>query len=157
MSVKLLSLDSSTRVTGYAVFANGKLKKHGEITPTTKDNTERFNNMLHSIWQLLEKEKPQIVVIERMHQIRNVDAFRKLCEIMGAVHMWCVLNGCEYVPLSPAEWRKLAKDGDEKLPRKSEELKKWSIERTKALFCFEPKSDNEADGVLIGYGYISQF
>lgn len=155
-SCKLISLDASTSSTGFGVFLGGNFSRCGLIKPYSNNASDRFKDMLNEILDVLNKEKPDIVVIERMHQTRNVDGFRKLCKLAGVVEYWCIKNGREYIELSPAQWRASAKEENSKLPRKREELKQWAIDRVKEIYNLDVTEDC-AEGILIGYGYINSF
>lgn len=154
---KLIGIDSSTSKTGMSFFIDGNYKKNLLIDKhKVKDSGERFNDMVVSILDVLNIEKPQIIVIERMHTIRNADAFRKLCKLMGVVHGWCLMNGCDYIEMSPTEWRKAVNTTDKKLPRKRDELKQWSIDFVKRKYNLDV-SDDVSDAICIGEAYINKW
>ena len=157
MNCKLLGIDSSTSKTGVSVYIDGVYSTSFLIDASKiKDTTEKFCTMCKEIIYKLNEEKPNIVVIERMHTLRNADAFRKLCKVMGVVHGWCILNDCEYIELSPTEWRKSVAEKDEKVPRKREELKQWSVNKIKEKYGIEVK-DDIADAICIGEAYINRY
>lgn len=150
-------IDGATIKTGISWFVNGEYAGHKLINEDKiEDKDNRFSSMCRDICTTLEEVKPTVVCIERMHTLRNADAFRKLCKIMGCVQWHCIANNIKYVELSPAEWRKYAKNNDtDKIGRKREELKKWSCDRVKELFGIKT-SDDIADAILIAYGYIQK-
>jgi Holliday junction resolvasome RuvABC endonuclease subunit len=155
---KLLSIDSSTTNTGYAVFENGSLMDFGTIDKRKmKDKEERFEQMMLDIWHLLEREQPHIVVIELTVVCRNADTQRKLTEILGNVRLWCKLNGKEYNELRPTNWRKLICGEDEKIPKAREDCKNWSMEKINYLYGVEVTNDDISDAILIGRAYINKF
>lgn len=157
MSCKLIGVDSSTSKTGISIFVDGDfIGTHLIDTSKIKNTTEKFSKMCIGIIQKLSIERPDIVVIERMHTVRNADTFRKLCKILGVVQGWCILNNCEYIELSPTEWRKSILDKDEKAPRKREELKKWSVDKVKKKYDIVVE-DDVADAICIGEAYIRKF
>ena len=62
---RLLSLDVSSKCTGWSVFIDGKLKKYGYIYQSTdKKVTERLNGMKVEIEKLLKQHKINCVCIE---------------------------------------------------------------------------------------------
>lgn len=151
---KICGIDASVWNTGVSVWENEKLVSKKLLSSKKLTTPEsRFNYMSNCIFDFLTNENPDIVVIERMHKTRNVDSFRKLCQIMGVVRWWCIRNHKEYEEMSPKEWRKYAKDPDEKLPLKSEELKAWAIARVFRDYEISA-SEDEAEAILIGRGYI---
>ena len=153
----LVGIDSSTSKTGLSVFINGKYSKCILIDKSNiKDSNEKYKEMCASIINTLNDIKPHIVVIERMHTIRNADSFRKLCKLMGAVQCWCIINRSDYIELSPTEWRKEVNDTGEKPPRKREELKLWSVSLVNKKYGIEV-IDDVADAICIGEAYINKW
>lgn len=152
---KMISLDTSSTVTGYAIFVNGKLKESGTIDmKKEKDSVIRMEDMCLAIINLLNKQRPDIVVAELNVIERNAKTQRMLSEIIGVLRGWSLCNYAEFVTLEPTVWRKLVKFGDESLPRKREELKKWSVARVEVLFDMQV-SDDESDAILVGQARIN--
>ena len=158
MECKLMSIDSSTNTTGYAFFINGILKSYSTCDYSYIKNTQkRIDNMILFICEMIENERPDIVVTELTVVNRNAEAQRNLTMILGAIRYKCLELKIEYYSLRPTEWRKLIKDKEEKIPRKREELKKWSINKIKENYNIETHSDDLSDAILIGQGYINSF
>ena len=158
MECKLMSIDSSTNTTGYAFFINGILKSYSTCDYSYIKNTQkRIDNMILFICEMIEDERPDIVVTELTVVNRNAEAQRNLTMILGAIRYKCLELKIEYYSLRPTEWRKLIKNKDEKIPRKREELKRWSINKIKDFYNIETTSDDLSDAILIGQGYINSF
>ena len=155
---KLLSLDSSTSATGYSIFVGGKYSRSGCIDLHEEGkSSDRLPVMIKTIYNLIDKEKPEIIVAEEMVVTRNAQAARMLTMILGAIYGKCLKDGIFWFVLRPTEWRSLVKEKDEKLPRKREELKLWSIGKVKELFGVEDVSDDISDSILIGEAYCRKF
>lgn len=154
--MRLLSLDTSTKNSGWALFSNGKYTKSGVITCTNKDTLVRIGDMYNSIKDIIYKFKPSIVVIEMTSVPRNVQAQRYLTMLLGMVYTICLENYIEFVMLRPTEWRKMANTDNVKIGRKREEMKQWSMDLVENLFN-KKVTDDESDAILIGYGYIQSF
>ena len=88
---------------------------------------------------------------------RNVQAQRNLTMILGAIQGKCLEKNIYFYLFRPSEWRKLVCNNNEKPPRKREELKKWSMEKTYLLFGVENINDDISDAILIGQAYINKF
>lgn len=113
--------------------------------------------MCTSLLSFLNKEKPNIVAIEITVVTRNAEAQRMLTMILGVIYGWCITHDCEYVGLRPTEWRRLVKrTSSEKIGRKREELKQWSICRVKELYGVNV-NDDQADAILIGQALINKY
>ena len=158
MDCKLLAIDSSTSSTGIGIFINGEYKSHQIIvTKNIKNKIDRFEMMMTSICDLIEKESPQIVITELTVVSRNAEAQRNLSMLLGAIYYKCLELGIEYHSMRPTEWRKLVRDKNEKIPRKREELKKWSQEKVCNLLNVIEISDDISDAILLGMAYINKF
>ena len=153
---KILSLDTSSKVTGYAVFNNGKLIRYSSIDKSDiKNSDERMQDMVRCLIILIEREAPDVVVVEETVVTRNPQTQRMLSMILGAVFGTCVNNHFNYCSLRPTQWRKVVRGDDEKLPKKREELKLWSISKVAELFDINDISDDISDAILIGQAFIN--
>lgn len=153
---KILSLDTSTKVTGYAVYNEGQLVRYSSIDKSEiKDGDVRLRLMISELITLVEREAPDTVVVEETVVTRNPQTQRMLSMILGAVLCICVDFGFNYCALRPTQWRKAVRGDDEKLPRKRDELKKWSINKVDELFGIQDISDDVSDAILIGQAFIN--
>lgn len=156
--MKLLSLDTSTTCTGYAVYENGELIKYGCLTHDKKvhlKQDEKMQEMVKMIYRLMDELDPKIVAIELTAVARNVQVQRNLTMILGAVYGYCVSRKIYFYSFRPSEWRNRVTP--EKKPRKRDELKEWSKNQVKEIFKIELDSDDTSDAILIGYAYYMEF
>ncbi len=158
---KMISLDTATVRTGWALWINGILTDHGVIDVSkTKDRTESLDEMVRQLIRLLKDTDPDIVVIEMTVVPTNTGTQRLLSEIVGVIRGWCMSQDPirDFYRLRPSEWRKLIRTPDERVPKsKKDGLKEWDIRKAKEIFGFDPVDDNEADAVLIGQAYKRMF
>lgn len=155
---KLISLDTSTSSTGYAVYISGKLHRYDLIDfKRIKNTDERIKEMILKIYEIIETEKPQIIVAEMTVVTRNAQAQRNLTMILGAIQGKCLENNIFFSLLRPTEWRKLVNNEKEKLPRKREELKQWSKQKVSDILGINDINDDVSDAILIGQAYINRF
>ena len=153
MTTKLLSLDTSTYSTGWAYYENGVYKKSGVIDLKKIKNTDdRLKLMVVEIYKCIERHSPTIIVIETPVVVRNPQVQRLLTMIFGAVYGKCVMDDIEWGDLRPTQWRKFVKKESEKLPRKRDELKVWSVNKVKDIFKINV-NDDESDAILIGLAF----
>lgn len=151
--VRMVALDTSSTESGYAYFEAGDLKDSGIINhEKEKDPEIRVEDMVMSLYNILNTYIPDIVVIENNVVGRNAKTERMLGHIVGCINGWALSNFKEFVKIRPSEWRKAVK-GDIVCPRKRDEAKKWSINRTAELYHIWV-NDNEADAILLGTGYV---
>ena len=155
---KLISLDTSTSSTGYAVYISGKLHSYDLIDfKRIKNTDERIKEMILKIYEIIETEKPQIIVAEMTVVTRNAQTQRNLTMILGAIQGKCLENNIFFSLLRPTEWRKLVNNEKEKLPRKREELKQWSKQKVSDILGINDINDDISDAILIGQAYINRF
>ena len=154
--MKILSLDTSTKITGYAIFNDGKLIHYSSINKSEKkDSAERMAAMAYDLITLIKQETPDVVVVEEAVVTRNPQTQRMLTMILGSIFGVCICNDLNYCSIRPTQWRKAVKADDEKLPRKRDDLKKWGIDRTRLLFGIEGVDDNVSDAILIGQAFLN--
>lgn len=103
---------------------------------------------------LLREYSPDIVVIEKLNVGRNMVAVRALSKVIGVVYCYSILNDCFYYEIQPSEWR--SKLGMQSSKRKREEYKQMSINYVREKYDIDV-SDDEADSICAGIGYIKMF
>lgn len=147
---KLISLDTSTKQTGYSVFLDAVYKKSGVIKNNCSQSGDiALEEMAKSIFSFLDLENPDIVVAELPVMERNAKTQRTLSTLYGMVYGWCVYNRKFFFHFSPSEWRSLIKVEQPK-QKKREAWKQWSLDTVKSLFNVNTKQDDRADAILIG-------
>lgn len=159
---KLLSLDSSSSKTGWALFENAEYVKSGVINLDTSEckklykgnSDKRIEDMCLSVINLLKEEKPDIVVIEKLNVGRNMVAVRALSKVIGVVYCYSILNNCFYFEIQPSQWRSKLEMQSSKRGR--DEYKQLSIDYVKKHFNIDV-SDDESDSICAGIGYIKMF
>lgn len=147
--MKILCLDQATRITGYSVWQNGKLKKYGTLEPNIPKNVtyiERLSGMCNAIESLIIKTKPDVVCIEDVQFQSNQRTFKILAQMQG--YIFAILDKIKlpFVIVEPSCWK--AFDGIK--ARKREEQKAQTIEFVKEKYNIEQLSEDEADAVAIG-------
>lgn len=153
---RLMSIDSSSSKTGYAVYDAGILTASGVLDMSAeKDKEIRLENMCLAIIDTLKKYKPNTVVIEMTVVTRSAATQRLLSEIVGVVRGWAVSNYAEFVEYRPTVWRKLIVGPDKKIPKGRTDCKAWSIETVRNMYN-KNKGDDECDAILIGQARINE-
>ena len=86
---KLLALDQSSRVTGIAVFQDGKLEKYEKLDLNDDNLAIRLVKIRNYIQQLIINEQITEVAIEDIqlqnNVINNVETYRALAEVRGVL------------------------------------------------------------------------
>lgn len=155
--VKMVSIDSSTRRTGMALFNNGELEDYGliDLSKSELEVDERIVEMGGKIFQALNIWKPSIVYIEQPQgHGKNVAMVRKLSELIGFVKAWGYINDAYVLEVAPSVWRKYV--GLEQGGKKRDELKQESINAVKDVYGVWVV-DDVADAINLGTGMINKF
>lgn len=143
ISMKILSLDLSTKSSGYAVFEDEVLVDYGVIKSTDKELLVRGNYMAEFVRLLCEKYgKFDLVGIEELKILSNQATLVKLAQVQGMVLR--ELKDQEVKFVFPTVWRK-----EFKLNDKRAEAKAKAIELCTEL-GYEVECDDDAEAILLG-------
>ena len=155
-STTLLSLDTSTTSTGWAIFKDGEYQESGVIDDfkKVKNGHERLKLMTKELLDSIEQLNPDIIVIEKDVVFGNMKVIDLLMKIIGAVYGYCLFNGIAYYEFAPSEWRKYVKL--QAFGRKRNEFKQASIKYVKDNFDKEV-NDDESDAICVGIAYCKKF
>lgn len=88
---KLLALDQSSRITGWAVFENGKLLARGKFDAENAGSNiaDRLHYIRKKVTQLIEQFGINEVVLEDIQMqgnvVNNVQTFKILAEVFGVI------------------------------------------------------------------------
>lgn len=86
----ILSLDLSTKSSGWAVFENGELMDHGCITSASTDLIKRIHIMTDAIEQLLNKYEIKTIIVEEVrpeggYGVGNTQTHRALMWLQASI------------------------------------------------------------------------
>lgn len=141
--MKILSLDLSSKSSGYAVLEDGKIIDYGTIKSNDPDYVIRGHYMAEFVRVLFSKYGSfDIVVIEELKVLKNQKVLAMLGVIQGMVIRECFNSQVEFVP--PTMWRK-----PYGLNGKREEAKKKATQYCKDKGV-EVNTDDEAEAILLG-------
>lgn len=141
--MKILSLDLSTKSSGYAVFEDEVLVDYGVIKSTDKELLVRGNYMAEFVRLLCEKYgKFDLVGIEDLKIIHNQSVLVMLAQVQGMVLRELKDQDVKFV--FPTVWRK-----EFKLNGKRADAKAKAIELCTEL-GYEVECDDDAEAILLG-------
>ena len=107
--MRLLSLDMSTRKTGWAVFKDGELIAYNLIEIQGKETSERTTYMYDKIQELITSYKIDCIVCEdvpvSIHS--NMETGKNLCVLQGCLLAIAHINGIKMYTSHPTHWRSL--------------------------------------------------
>lgn len=141
--MKILSLDLSTKSSGYAVFENDNLLEFGVIKNTDKNLLVRGNYMAEYVRLLCEKfGRFDSVVIEELKVLKNQSTLVKLAQVQGMVLRELKDHVVEFA--TPTVWRK-----EFGLNGKREDAKAKAIALCNDL-GYTVECDDDAEAILLG-------
>lgn len=154
---RTVSIDSSSRKTGMALFIDGKLEEYQLIDlSTSKEPADaRINVMGRNMLLLLSHWNPEIIYIEEPQGHGcNLKLVNMLCQIIGIVRGWCIDHKAYFEIVPPSVWRKYL--GMSQGNKKREELKSESIRIVKEKYGIDV-NDDTADAINIGNAMINRY
>jgi Holliday junction resolvasome RuvABC endonuclease subunit len=159
MWMKILSLDASTKSSGYAIFNEQKLESYGCITASSTDLIKRINKMITELEQILIKEKVDKIILEEVRPeqgLQNIKTHKALMYLQAAIAFLIHerFNTIEVEYTYPNEWRAACGIHTGR-GIKRETLKSADIKFVKENFGITV-NDDEADAIGIGYAYVNK-
>jgi Holliday junction resolvasome RuvABC endonuclease subunit len=146
-----MSLDQSTRVTGYCVFENGEYVCSGVIDKSKSklETDERSFDMAKDIWKVIAKYKPDELILENVQQQSSVSTVITLARLQGMIIGYAEAHKVKTHILLPSQWRKaLSYKQGSKVKRA--ELKQQSIDYVKEHLGVKMPED-QAEAVCAGF------
>lgn len=109
--------------------------------------------MEQRILQLIEKESPDVVLIEDVVLMRSPAVMKMLARLQGIIIGYCDAAGIPIEIYFPTAWRKLLDFKQAKTPRK--ELKQQAIDLVMQRYGIAVNSD-EADAICIALAHFKK-
>jgi len=159
--MKLLSLDLSTKSSGWAVFDETELIDHGCITASSTDLIKRIQKITNELKEVMDNHTIDKVVVEevrpegRGYGVGNLQTHRALMWLQAAVAFMIHDNyKLELTYIYPSSWRAACgiKTG-RGITRTA--LKPKDIAFVKNKYGLDV-NDDEADAIGIGYSQVKE-
>lgn len=149
----ILTLDLSTRSSGYALGIDGKLKKHGYFLTSDKNPKRRIIEMRNSITQLLKEYKIEKIIMEQVRPQYNSHTMKILMWLQAVIVIAAYeVNPqiqCEFIGAS--SWRAQLKIHQGR-GIKRQQLKLQDIQYVKNKYNIQV-NDDQADAICIFDAY----
>ena len=155
--MNILSLDASTKSTGFAVFEGNSLKTYGCITSSSTDLFKRIHKMVDEISLLIKDNKIDKIILEEVRPengVQNIKTHKALMFLQGAIAMMVHDNYAkvEIIYLYPSEWRKCCKIKTGRGVVR-ETVKQRDIRFVEETFGLKV-NDDIADAIGLGYAFL---
>lgn len=156
----LLSLDLSTKRTGYAIFKDKKLLLHGYFSATSTDVINRIKKMTVEIKQLIQEYQPKKIIIEEVRpddeKMGNLHTHKVLMWLQAAIEFMVHddFSGTAIEYIYPSEWRKECGIAT------GRGIKRESLKAADIAFVAKTyqvtTDDDQADAICIGHAAIQR-
>lgn len=151
--MRTLSLDLSTKSSGWAVWEDNNLKSHGCIVKNSKDVIKRITQMRNQVINLIRFYNIDKVIMEEVRPDYNTHTGKVLIWLQAAVVIaaYQLKPKIEYDFINASEWR-AALNIKQGKGIKRNQLKPQDIQYIKDKYNIEV-NDDEADAICIFDGY----
>ena len=157
--MRILSLDASTKSTGFAVFNETKLETYGCLTASSTDLVKRISKIITELEQVLSQNTIDKIILEEVRPeqgLQNLKTHKALMYLQAAI-VFLVherFNTIEIEYVYPNEWRKACgiKTGS---GVRRETLKPKDIQFVKDNYNITV-NDDIADAIGIGHAYVNK-
>jgi len=113
--MKILGIDPGSARVGYGLINkdgnNLKFLQAGLLKISAKDKNQRLLDLEKSFSQLIKKEKPDLVAIEKLYFVKNLKTALEVGQSRGVLVLIIVKNNLPLIEISPSE-AKLMVSGD---------------------------------------------
>ena len=157
--MRILSLDASTKSTGFAIFNETKLETYGCLTASSTDLVKRISKIITELEQVLSQNTIDKIILEEVRPeqgLQNLKTHKALMYLQAAI-VFLVherFNTIEIEYVYPNEWRKACgiKTGS---GVRRETLKPKDIQFVKDNYNIIV-NDDIADAIGIGHAYVNK-
>ena len=147
--MRVMSLDQSTRCSGYSVFDDGEYVDSGviDMSKSKLETDKRSLEMAKEIWRVIDKYKPSHLILENVQQQSSVSTVIILARLAGMILGYAGAHNIETHILLPSQWRK-ALQYSQGAKVKRQELKQQSIDYVKEHYGLE-LSEDQCEAICI--------
>jgi crossover junction endodeoxyribonuclease RuvC len=144
----ILSIDSGIERTGYAIFKDKKYVISALIkTSKTLVTEKRLNEIYSKLKNIIEKHKPDVVILEQLLFFKNQKTFIRVAQAQGIVMLLAAQNKIKIEFLTPLQIKQIVTGYGQADKKSVQKMIKLTTE-------IDIKQDDEADAVACGLAYI---
>lgn len=154
--MKILALDQSSRITGWALFNEGQLIGYGKIDLSKEtDIGERLHILRTSIQKMIQDLKIDKVILEDIYmdgqKINNVQTFKILAEVFGVLFELCVDLKVPVEAVLAGTWKSTLNIKGKTRPEQKHAAQDWVLNNYNIK-----ATQDEVDAICIGTHIIRQ-
>ena len=154
--MRILALDQSSRITGWAVFDEDQLIGYGKINLSKETEIgERLHTLRNSVSDLIKEFKIDKVILEDIYmdgqRVNNVQTFKVLAEVFGVLFELCVDLEIPVEAVLAGTWKSTLNIKGKTRPEQKRAAQAWVQENYNIK-----ASQDEVDAICIGSHIIHQ-
>lgn len=155
--MRILSLDLSTKSSGFALGQNGSLETHGCITASSRDVIKRIIKMRDQLSKIIKNNKIDKIVMQQVRPQYNSHTNKVLMWLQAiiVVAAYEINPKIEYQFIGASTWRAALKIKQGR-GVKREQLKPQDIQYVQNKYNIKV-NDDEADAICIFDAYHQKF
>ena len=150
---RLLALDQSSRITGWAVFEDKKLLDYGKFTITDDRGEVRLHKIRQKVKELIETYNINEVVMEDIQlqesKINNIATFKILAQVLGVIQELLVELDIPQAAVVSSSWKSTLGIKGRTRPDQKRNAAAW-VQQT---YSVKPTQD-ECDAICIGNHWL---
>lgn len=150
----LLSLDQSSRTSGYAVFDDDKLITYGKFTIDDDDVGTRLYKIRNKIQSLINQYSVEYVIFEDIqlqnNVLNNVATFKVLAEVFGVIYELLTELKIPNEAVLSTVWKSTLNIKGKTRPEQKKAAQNYIFEK----YNLKPTQD-EADAICIGLHFLN--
>jgi len=157
--MRILGIDPGTATTGWAILERidkDFIVHKIDLIETDKDTSpgKRLQHIVQHLNVIIEKYKPEIMVIEKIFFARNAKTVIRVGQAQGVMIYSASLNGIETVEIAPGHIKKIV-TGSGRADKKmiQQHLRKIFGAKIRSKAKKKTHFDNAADALAIAYTY----
>ena len=149
---RLLALDQSSHITGYAVFEDAKLVQYGKFSVDDDDVGERLVKIRNKVISIVEQYNINKILLEDIQlqgQTNNVETYRKLAEVRGVLSELACEMKIPHEIIHSQTWKSTLD-----IKGRDRTTQKRNAQAYVAATYGKKVSQDESDAICIGSHYI---
>lgn len=153
--MRILALDQSTRVSGWAIFTDGRLNDYGKFDVSKiYDLGDRLHEIRQTVEHIIDDEHIDAVILEDIYmdgqRVNNVQTFKALAEVFGVLYELCIDMKVPVQAVLAGTWKSALGIKGKTRPEQKRAAQVWVEEH----YGIKPTQD-EVDAICIG-AHISE-
>ena len=151
----IVSLDPSTKSTGYAVFKDNTLIDKGVFQSKSKDVLERIWHIQNEVVELIRYYEPDNMAMENVMITMSAPTAKSLLGLELILELEAYKHKIPCTLIRPSSWRKtLGLSNSPKLNRAAK--KQEAIDYVNKKYNLNEKTDDITDAICIGEAFLKE-